>query len=415
MSYQTVLHELYALSARGISLGLARMQAASERIGSPHLELPAIQVAGTNGKGTACALLEAAFRAAGKKTALFTSPHLHRFAERMRIDGRELPDDEVAEALETVLSATSRATAPPLTFFEVTTLAALWLFARHRVDVAVLEVGLGGRLDATSVVVPRASVITSIGRDHTDLLGDTPALIAAEKAGIARPGVPLYCGLLDVDAMASVENVARRAGAPLLRMGEDFCGDGPLAFPLPGIHQRRNGALARRVFLDTAEGFGAPSDGDIFDRAAATVHMPARFELIDGQPPWLLDGAHNIEAVEALIETLREKGWPVHALIFGALRNKPAGAMIERLRPLAQRVIVATPPVPRGFDGAAFAAQWQASYAGSVAEALRMAAAGPGAGGNPATGVNLIAGSFFLAAEARRILLQIPSDPPMAL
>jgi len=248
------LGRLYALAPRGARHGLDAMREACAREGDPQDALAVVHVAGTNGKGSVCAFVDAIARAAGMRTGLYTSPHLLRFAERIRIDGEPLDDARLCGALEHVLDAH-----PELTFFEVATLAAFLAFRDAKLDLVVLEVGLGGRLDATNVVQrPRATAITTIGFDHTALLGDTLEKIAREKAGILKPGVPVVIGPLVGPALHVVHRVAHEVGAPLFDFWEDIDlyvrSDGQsMTFEeqkvelrpcLAGAHQIENAAIA---------------------------------------------------------------------------------------------------------------------------------------------------------------------------
>lgn len=382
-------------------LGLDRVRAAAAALGDPQERIGVvIQIAGTNGKGSVACLVAEAARAAGHRVGLFTSPHLHRFAERFRLDGREADPAELAGPLERALAL---AGAHSLSFFEVATLAAFELFAAARTDIAVLEVGLGGRLDATSVAQPAVTAITSIGLDHTELLGDTLAAVAREKAAIARPGVPLVLGALPPEALIEIERVAATAGAPIRRTVPGDAAGVPC--PWPGPHQRGNLAVASGVFEELRRRGGrlAPEH---FAAGAAAARWPARFEIVErGERRFALDGAHNLEAARALAATLDERGERPDALVFGALRGKPIAEMLAVLAPRAREVLLARPPLDRAFDPAPFAAELGARVFPSVAAALE-AAPGP---------LVLVTGSLFTAGEARRILLDEPSDPPVGL
>src|SRR5215472_1154630 len=237
------LADLVARVPLGMRLGLEPMRAACNALGHPERTFAAVHVAGTNGKGSVCAMVESILRAAGKRTGMYTSPHLHRFAERIRIDGEPLDDAALARVLSDVLKR-----APELSFFEVATAAAFVAFREAEVDVAVLEVGIGGRLDATNVIPPPlATAITRIALDHTDRLGPTLAHIAREKAGIAKAGVPLVVGSLDEGPLAVVEDAARAVGAPVVfaerdaRAGEAVDN---VRVGLAGGHQRENARVA---------------------------------------------------------------------------------------------------------------------------------------------------------------------------
>jgi hypothetical protein len=231
-AYQRLLARLEQTRPLGVSLGLQRMQQALAALGSPERALRAVHIAGTNGKGSTAAMTESILRAAGLRTGLYTSPHLARFTERIRIDGWEIDGDALA-ALDEQIQATGVA----LTYFEVATVLAFLAMLQARVDVAVLEVGLGGRLDSTNVCQPVATAITSIALDHTDLLGDTLTAIAAEKAGIAKPGVPLLLGRLPVEADREIARIAAAVGAPVARLGAEVSP----APPRPGWWARTSG------------------------------------------------------------------------------------------------------------------------------------------------------------------------------
>jgi dihydrofolate synthase/folylpolyglutamate synthase len=313
-----------------------------------------------------------------------------------------------------VLALTDRRRDPiDLSFFEVATLAALGAFARADVELAVLEVGLGGRLDATSIVPPRVSVITSIGLDHTEILGSTVAAIAREKAAIARPGVPLCVGALPAEALVEVERAAAAVGAPLIAHGRQFDDDPELRPPWPGRHQHRNAALALAAFTELGRSDPRLTRAGFVD-ALPSARWPGRYELLPTTPRVLLDGAHNLEAAQALGDALAERGDAPTVLLFGALAGKPAPAMLELLAPLVEDVVLAPPPLPRALDHAPLADRFGAHLAADAAAGLARARelaldrAGPG-------GTVLVTGSLFLVAAVRRILLDEPADPPVGL
>ncbi len=283
------------------------------------------------------------------------------------------------------------------------TLAAFELFAAARTEISVLEVGLGGRLDATSVARPAVTAITSIGLDHTELLGDTLAAVAGEKAAIARPGVPLVLGSLRPEALAEVERAAGVVGARIRRTAP---GDvAAIPCPWPGPHQRENLAVAHGIFeeLRRLDSRLAPEH---FAAGATAARWPGRFEIVEARGRrFVLDGAHNLEAARALALALDERGERPDTLIFGALRGKPIEAMLEVLASRAREVLLAPPPLDRAFDPVEFAPRFGGRAFPSVAAALE-ASAGP---------VVLVTGSLFTVAEARRILLDELSDPLVGL
>ncbi|MDD5307803.1 MAG: Mur ligase family protein [Deltaproteobacteria bacterium] len=408
MDYQQALGRLYGLSSRGMRLGLGPVSEAAARLGNPERALRCVQIAGTNGKGTVSCLLAHAAREAGLTVGLFTSPHLHRFAERIRVNGDEADEATLARHITRVFDVMEDAPALPLTFFEIATLAALSAFAEAAVDLAVLEVGLGGRLDATTIAPAEATAIVTIGLDHPDLLGSTVAEVAHEKAGIARPGVPIVVGPLAPQALTVVDAHARMVGAPVLAMGRDFFVPEDLTPPWPGRHQRENAAVALKVFavLGRADARLAPS---VFARALPEARWPGRYEIVDGRPRHILDGAHNAEGAAALAQTLVGQGERPDAAVFGAVRGKPVSRMLDILRPVVGRVVLTRPPLSRALDPAGLFAPGDeivATVEGALARAAALA--GP-------RGTVLVTGSLFTMAEARRLLLGERSDPPVGL
>ena len=407
MSYSNTLKKTYDLASRGILLGLDRVDRAARALGSPQESLTVAQIAGTNGKGSVACLIDHAARSAGLTVGLFTSPHLHRFSQRIMIDGREVPTESLGETLERVLALTEGSGGIPLTFFEVATLAALEMFARANVDLAVMEVGLGGRLDATSITDPSVCAVTSIGMDHTAVLGDTIRQIATEKASIARPGVPLFCGPLTGDALDEVVRITSERGAPLHVCGKDFHMSDDLRVPWPGRHQRENAALAAAVFAQL--GIVDPRmNRRTFADALPSARWPGRFEILEGKPRFILDSAHNTEAVDALLDALRERGERPDVIIFGAASDKPVDTMLDRFSSICEQMILAPPPIPRAFDHEAFATRRKAPAAPDVGTALNMAKDTGGA-------TILVTGSLFTVGEARRILLGEHCDPPIRM
>jgi dihydrofolate synthase/folylpolyglutamate synthase len=387
-----VLARQYARIPLGMRLGLGPMQEACERLGHPERSIPVVHVAGTNGKGSVCAMVEAIARSAGMRTGLYTSPHLSRFAERIRIDGEPLTDEALAGILGRALDE-----GPDLSFFETATLAALLAFRDARVDVAVLEVGLGGRLDATNVVPkPMAAAITRIALDHTDRLGTTLVEIAREKAGIAKPGLDLVLGPMAPGVRAAIDEVARASGATT-----SDAGDPPLPerLGLPGAHQRDNARIAAVL----AGRIGASPEAVATGLTAA--RWPGRLERIGD---FLLDGAHNADGAEALAAHVRTLGARPDdtTLVFGALADKDWAPMLDAVAPLAnRRVYVALPGAARAAaDPAALAARHPGEIATSLEDALA-----------PRPGLTIVCGSLVLVGQARALLLGLPRDPPVAL
>ena len=385
---QAQLDRLSMTSPAGDHLGLERIAILLDRLGRPQDQLPPIfHVAGTNGKGSTIAMLGAALEGAGHKVHAFTSPHLVRFNERIRIAGR-LIDDHALEAV--LIEVMDVASGVEPSFFEVATAAAILAFARTPADFCLLEVGLGGRLDATNVIdKPLVSGIASIGIDHQQFLGSTLAQIAAEKAAIARSGLPLVALAQQPEAEDAIIAIADAAGARLLMEGRDWAIDPALVPALPGAHQIRNANLAWQML--EAQQLAAISRED-FVAAIKRVDWPGRLQrlgdgpLTDGIETWI-DGAHNSDAAAALARHLAAAG-PMH-LVLGILANKDAGEIIGLLAPGALSLTFVPVPGHDHHDPSALAEQFGGTAAASVAQALSRLPA-----------PRLIAGSLYLAGAA---------------
>jgi len=362
---------LSRLETLGIKLGLERSRTLLAAMGDPQHRFPSVLVAGTNGKGSTSALLAAMAQAAGYRTGLYTSPHLENVEERLRIDGRSIEPGRFAELLAELIDLAEREMGSPPTYFEAVTLAAFRWFAEEEVDLAVVEVGLGGRLDATNLADPILSVITPIGFDHQEFLGTTLASIAREKAGILRSGRPAVVWIEEPEAMESVREVAAAIGAQLHFAPEEvtieetvFKGwEGQrvrlstpilhydLQLALLGEHQAKNLGLAVRATEMLASlGFDQIGKKAITE-GAATCRWPGRLEAIelkDGRRV-LLDAAHNPFGAAVLAEFLYHLGRPVD-LIFGVLADKDYAEMLGLLAPPARRIVLTTPASPRAKD-----------------------------------------------------------------
>jgi dihydrofolate synthase/folylpolyglutamate synthase len=350
----------------GWDLKLDRMRAALARRGHPEARWPALHVAGTNGKGSTAAMLDAVLGAAGHRTGLYTSPHLVDFTERIRVDGRTIPRATVVDLVAT-LRADLGAAGIALTHFEFATLIAFEWFAQVGIDVGVIEVGLGGRLDATNLVRPAATAITSIGIDHVEYLGHDLAAIAGEKAGILKPGVPLALGAVPPEAERVIAERAAAVGAPVARAGIDGRLEeeaGALAFRGPGVRwdglrlglrgsfQRENATVALLTLATVRERFpcapAAVRDG------LAAVRWPGRLAVVRQRPLVVLDGAHNPDGIATLVRELPGVvgGRPVD-LVFAVMADKDWTAMLAPLVPRIRRAIVTrvgrrgAPPRPR--------------------------------------------------------------------
>jgi dihydrofolate synthase/folylpolyglutamate synthase len=322
----------------GQKFGLETMQTLCEGLGHPERSAPSLLIAGTNGKGSVAAYLDHALRAAGLRVGRYTSPHLVRVNERIVVDGRPIDDGELGAALDGV-----RAVFPLPTYFEALTAAAFEHFRRAAVEVAVLEVGMGGRLDATNVADPLVSAIVSIDFDHQSYLGSTLGAIAREKAGVMRPGRVTVVGPLPAEAQAAIDAQAAAVGAHVwsARDGTRWRGNAPL----PGAHQRDNLQVAVRV-LEAAADAGLPIDLDAAFAGLARTEWPGRLQWIPGDVPLLLDGAHNIAGARALAGHLETRREPF-VLLFGAMHDKAFAEMAAVLFPLAREVVVTRPPVER--------------------------------------------------------------------
>jgi dihydrofolate synthase/folylpolyglutamate synthase len=373
---------LSRLEQFGIKLGLENISAIVEALGRPDRSFTSIHVAGTNGKGSVTAMVDAALRAAGHRSARYTSPHLVRLAERFAIDGAPVSDADLAETVDRVrviiedLMARGRLDVHP-TFFEATTAAALELFCRAEVDVAVFEVGLGGRLDATNVLDPAVTAITSIGLDHQQHLGSTLQEIAAEKAGIAKAGVPLVTGALESSAAAVIARIAAERGASIVAAADGTTVEpvattssgsrfrlrtprrdyGEVELALAGGHQVGNALVAVRV-LEALDSRGVEVSEAAVRRGLAEVRWPGRLDLRrlpDGREV-LLDAAHNQDGARALAAYLRGRRWGPIPLVFAAMRDKDASAMLAALAPEISVAVLTRASHPRSSEPSALQA-----------------------------------------------------------
>ena len=362
------------LAAANFDLG--RMRQLMESLGNPQDAYPTIHIAGTKGKGSTSALCASALTASGRKTGLYTSPHLVDFCERIQIDGQSISHEELADLTEEIKPAV--AAIPMLTTFEITTALGFLYFARKKVDAAVIEVGLGGRLDATNVITPRVAVITSLSYDHTAVLGDTLTKIAGEKAGIIKPGVPVVSAPQKHEAMEVLERVSAERNAPLTVVGREvafergehsldgqtfriqssviseqsapngLAGFSVFRIPLLGEYQVTNAVTAYAALKQS--GFGL-SDAEIA-KGFAEVRWPCRFEVASRENPTLIfDSAHNDDSFEKLTAALMEyfPGRKV-ILIFGASEDKHIFAMLTTMKGIISRLLVTRADHPRALE-----------------------------------------------------------------
>jgi dihydrofolate synthase/folylpolyglutamate synthase len=404
MTYAELLAQLLPARRFGVVLGLERMRGVLDRLGAPDRRLGAIvHVGGTNGKGSTVAMIAALARAAGQRVAAYTSPHLSCLRERIAFDGEMISEPAIVAAAEQLRGAGG----DELTFFEQITAIAMIAIAGAEVDVTVLEVGLGGRLDATNVVDPAVAVVTGVALDHEAILGGTLAAIAAEKAGIWKSGRPAIVGASGLAEAVPILVAAARAAGAHAQVIDDAAIAAVPHVGLPGAHQRRNAAAA--IAAIRALGLS------VVEAALAGVRHPGRFEVIEpgpaGAPRIILDGAHNPHGAAALADALRERG-ERPALVIGVSGDKDAAAIASALAPAVSAVIATRYQQDRALDPAALAtafAPWQASANLPVATApdLRAALAAAAAFGQPI----VVAGSLFLVGEARTLLLGAPTDP----
>lgn len=370
----------------GIKLGLANTRLLFDALGNPQDQPAIFHVAGTNGKGSVCAMLDALLRATGRRTGLYTSPHLVDFRERIRVDGEKIPPEAVATGLTRIREISEGWDRQP-TYFEIVTALAVRHFADERCDTVVLETGMGGRLDATNATRPVVSLITPIGLDHRQWLGNSLAEIAEEKAGIIKPGVPVVSAPQAPEVAEVLQAQADRLGAELTFVTAPL-ENAPVA--LRGSHQKWNAALA----VAALERTGYLPDPSAIPSALAEVKWPGRFQIVN--QCLVLDGAHNPHAVIRLVETWREQfGARRPVVIFGALADKEYPVMIEKLEAIAEEFLFV--PV-NSFRSASpedlqAACQIRHTVFPSLADAL--AASG---------GLTLIAGSLFLVGEAMTLL-----------
>ena len=408
--YRDSLAYLYSLQLFGIKLGLRNIRELLKRVGQPQQGMRIVHIAGTNGKGSTAAALAAVLHSAGIRSGLYTSPHLHSFTERVRIDTRQIDEAEVVSLIEELRPHAEELQA---TFFEFTTALALLSFRRHEVDWAILETGMGGRLDATNVVLPELCVITPIACDHMAHLGSDLAEIAAEKAGIFKPGVPVLCAGQSPAAEAVLHLKAADLQLSLWQMGRDYhwsCTAGSLQVSGPGLdltgirpalageHQCGNLALAAAACACLAER-GLPLDNADIKTGLERVRWPGRLEWLSDRI--LLDGAHNPDGARVLADFLRRQGLTGLQLIVGCKGDKQWRELLALLLPFAARVYATRPPV--GDTVAPEKLVQQARESGILAEVYADPATALAAArrNQPAEGIILAAGSLFLVAAVR--------------
>lgn len=438
-SYNRILEELYKLRTHGVKLGLGRIKKLLSLMGNPQKEFETILVAGTNGKGSTCAMLASILFEHGQRVGLYTSPHLEEFNERIVVNREKIPREKVLLGLREILNHSKHLEEEGYghpTFFEVTTTLAFWYFNKMEVDLAVLEVGLGGRLDATNVVNPVVSVITNIGIDHREQLGDTIEKIAREKAGIIKPGSSVVCSAQDSHAQTIVRKTCEEKGCSLVVVGEDVWYE-PLGhnitrqtfnyhglnntykgleIPLIGEHQLLNAATALATLELLEKRVIAKIDPTLVRKGLLGTKWPGRLEKVGEKPLVMLDCAHNPQAAKHLAETIKKlKLSGSHdklILVFGVLRDKDVAGILQTLTPIADKIVLTKPNTDRAVEPEEILSTITKKHRLKNIETV--VAKGVGEALNKAfetanfDSLILVTGSVYLVGEARAKLLNHP-------
>ncbi len=424
-----LLDWLYSLRGPSLKWDIETARAFSRWLGHPWRAFDSVHIAGTNGKGSVAAFVQSIGRAAGLSTGLFTSPHLIRPEERIRLDDDDIDSTSFREWIGLLKKEATEALEQGVlerhpSFFEMLTFASMLAFRKHDVGLAVIETGLGGRLDATNVIVPRLTVITTISKDHTRTLGSTLERIAAEKAGIIKPGIPVLVGWIEDGPRRVIKSVALERGAPFYDAAVDCdITPGPegifslktpeqryghLACGLRGRHQRRNAALAVRA-TELLRQHGIPIRSESVGRGLSTVRWPGRIECFAGRPSVLLDAAHNDESAAALGRFLGERppvsGDGLRVLVMGTTGGRDAARIMAPILPHVDRVVLTRPEISKAVDPARAkcaveAGGTEATVVEDLEQAIDKAKMTAGLGGEV-----IIAGSIYLVGDARRLLL----------
>jgi len=421
MTYQETLAYIYGLARFGMRPGLERISAVLRALGDPQKALRIVHVAGTNGKGSTAAFLSSIAVAGGYRTGLFTSPHLIRFTERMRINGEEIGEEAVVRLAARVIAAAS----PDTTFFEIVTAMAFLYFAEEQVDLAVIEAGMGGRMDATNSASGMLSVLTPISLDHCQYLGDTLADIALEKSGVIRPGCPVVVSGQTVEARLILERRSAEEGCPCYRYGTEFVSswerdglayrgiEARLSGLMPGIaglYQAENAAAALcGAELLAARGFTLGPAA--FRTGIESARWPGRMEMFGAPPGILLDGAHNGAGATALAESVADIPHAGLLLVAGIMEDKDVEGIMAPLLPIADRIFAVSPGIGRACPSSLLAAYCREKGAdvvdaGGVAEGLSLAAGAAGP-----EDLVLVCGSLFTVGEARAYLVAQRFEP----
>jgi dihydrofolate synthase/folylpolyglutamate synthase len=429
--YRETIDYLYALQKHGIKLALSNSMRLMENLDNPHRKFRTVHVAGTNGKGSTSAFIASMLRAAGYRVGLYTSPHLVSFTERIRINGDPISEKRVVELAQRVRRAygglnspAGGSTAMSPTFFEVTTAIAFTYFAEEKVDIAVIEVGMGGRLDSTNVIIPLVSVITNIDLEHTEFLGTTLEQIATEKAGIIKPGVPLVTGAAQPEVVSVIERTADAKAAGISRLFKDFMPENVVSDAVPvfdyhgikaayqglklhllGRYQVDNACLALAA-IEYLRDAGVAVDEHAVRRGLEQARWEGRMERIAKRPDIYLDGAHNPASAKKLAATIRElkPAYGQLVLVIGILGDKDYQGIANEIVPLADRVVVTKPQYSRALDVSFLAGEirklhTRVTAAETVAESIALARDGA----SP-DDLILVTGSLYVVGDARALL-----------
>jgi dihydrofolate synthase / folylpolyglutamate synthase len=363
-AYKKSLDYLYSLEKFGMIFGLTQVERILGAIGNPHKEIQAIHIGGTNGKGSTAAMMSSILQKEGYRVGLYTSPHLIRFTERIKVNGKEIEEEEVAALTEWMRKETESAgVTPPFTFFDFTTAMALHYFNQKLVDLAILEVGLGGRLDSTNVVDPVISIITNIAKDHEEYLGKTILKIAKEKAGIIKKGKPLITAATQPQVLRLFLKICQGKRSPCFRVGKEFryarTGDEDFDYEgldrklwsihlnLKGFHQIINATTALGA-MEVLEDLGYRVSTEAMVDGLRGVDWPGRLEMVSSSPRVILDGAHNPAGALALKESLKKEFQYRHLiLLVGIMKDKDSRSMLHLLAPLADTIILTQPHTGR--------------------------------------------------------------------
>jgi len=419
-NYNDCLNAMYSLRRFGIKLGLSTIRRILKELGNPQDHFGCIHVAGTNGKGSIASGIASILNAAGYRTGLYTSPHLVTFNERISINGRPISNTRVVAAYQAVKSVHHGSREP--TFFEFATAMALYDFDQEGIDWAVIETGMGGRLDATNIVKPAVSIISNLSLEHQDYLGNTLAQIAAEKGGIIKKGIPVVTGVRQAGALSVLNDIAAAKSAPLLRLGKDFrvrrkSGNTFTYFGmqnrwpdmktcLKGRHQVDNAAISLAACELLSRGGASISDKNC-RQGLMNVSWPGRLEIVSESPRIILDGAHNLVAAKNLATFLAtETDQRPITMVIGILDDKPYKAMLAALIPVTQKVIFTRPKIDRGLPPETLLAEARQygkemmlleDVQQAVQQAVNQAAPND---------VICVAGSLYVVGEARASLSQ---------